>query len=154
MKIETLAGMVHEANRVYCHSIEQYDKEPWDMTPKIIQYSIEQGIKFLAANPDQTPEQMHENWFQYKLDEGWTYGTEVDVAEKKHNCMMPYAELPENEKLKDRIFHAIVHEFLDDLEWDEEGGVTIEGSSSDAETEGGKHIHAEGAVFTQAEVNS
>ena len=144
MNIETLANIVHEANRAYCVSIEQYDHEPWEMTPKIIKESAIQGIKELSRRPELTPQEMHENWFQYKLNEGWTYGVEKDIAAKVHPCMLPYDDLPEHEKVKDKLFHSIVKAFLDELEWDEQGGRVIEGES--------KHIHASGAVFTQVEM--
>jgi len=129
MKIETLARIVHEANRAYCLEIEQYDQTPWEVTPKIIQHSAIQGIKALAANPELTPEQMHENWMDYKLDEGWGYGETKDIEAKTHPCLMQYDNLPEFEKVKDLLFHSIVHAFLDELEWDEMGGVDIEVST-------------------------
>jgi len=128
MKIETLARIVHEANRAYCLENEQYDQEPWEMTPKIIQHSALQGIKHLAANPELTPEQMHQNWMDYKLEEGWKYAEVKDVEAKIHPCLVPFDELPEFEKTKDTLFHAIVHPFLDELEWDEPGGVDIHAS--------------------------
>lgn len=140
MKIEVLASMVHEANRAYCTSIEQYITAPWDLEPIIIQNSIIDGIKNIAANPGMTPSQSHDSWLQYKAAEGWVYGEIKDVEKKTHPCMVAYSDLPEYEKIKDRIFGSLVKEFLDELEYDEEGG--------------GKHIRATANIETTLSVNS
>ena len=47
-------------------------------------------------------EQVHEVWAQGRISEGWTYGTERDDENKKTPCLVPYNELPENEKEYDR----------------------------------------------------
>ena len=41
---------------------------------------------------------VHEVWSQNRMNEGWTYGTVRDDANKKHPCLIPYEELPESEK--------------------------------------------------------
>lgn len=45
---------------------------------------------------------VHEVWAKNRMDEGWTYGPERDDAHKKHPCLVPYEDLPENEKDYDR----------------------------------------------------
>lgn len=45
---------------------------------------------------------VHEVWARNRVDEGWTYGPERDDAHKKHPCLVPYEDLPENEKDYDR----------------------------------------------------
>lgn len=45
---------------------------------------------------------VHEVWAKNRMAEGWTYGPERDDTHKKHPCLVPYEELPENEKEYDR----------------------------------------------------
>lgn len=45
---------------------------------------------------------VHEVWAKNRVDEGWSYGPERDDAHKKHPCLVPYEDLPENEKDYDR----------------------------------------------------
>lgn len=45
---------------------------------------------------------VHEVWSKNRMAEGWTYGPERDDVNKKHPCLVPYDELPENEKAYDR----------------------------------------------------
>lgn len=47
-------------------------------------------------------ENVHDVWAQTRLSQGWTYGPERNDAEKKHPCLVPYSELPEEEKVYDR----------------------------------------------------
>ena len=45
---------------------------------------------------------VHEIWAETRIEQGWTYGPQRDDANKKHPCLIPYEELPEEEKVYDR----------------------------------------------------
>ena len=47
-------------------------------------------------------ENVHDVWAATRLAQGWTYGPERDDTEKKHPCLVPYDQLPEEEKVYDR----------------------------------------------------
>lgn len=47
-------------------------------------------------------ENVHDVWAKTRMDQGWTYGPERNDAEKKHPCLVPYDQLPEEEKVYDR----------------------------------------------------
>ena len=62
---------------------------------------------------EQLSEHNHNVWSRGRLQSGWTLGPERDDAKKEHPCLIPYNELPENEKEVDRhtatqILKAIV----------------------------------------------
>jgi hypothetical protein len=44
----------------------------------------------------------HEVWAAARIAEGWKYGVERNDERKEHPCLIPYKELPENEKEYDR----------------------------------------------------
>ena len=44
----------------------------------------------------------HEVWAQQRMAEGWTYGEKRNDERKEHPCLIPYGDLPENEKEYDR----------------------------------------------------
>jgi hypothetical protein len=44
----------------------------------------------------------HERWMQSKFDDGWKYATVTNKAKRLHNCLVPWKDLPEDEKDKDR----------------------------------------------------
>ena len=45
---------------------------------------------------------VHEIWAQERMAQGWTYGERRDDAQKHHPCLVPYEDLPEEEKVYDR----------------------------------------------------
>lgn len=45
---------------------------------------------------------VHEVWAQTRIAQGWKYGPERNDAEKRHPMLIPYEELPEDEKVYDR----------------------------------------------------
>lgn len=47
-------------------------------------------------------ENVHEQWAQGRVKEGWQYGPERNDKEKLHPCLVPYNELPDSEKEYDR----------------------------------------------------
>ncbi|HYL40208.1 MAG TPA: RyR domain-containing protein, partial [Candidatus Binatus sp.] len=47
-------------------------------------------------------EREHERWLRRKLKTGWRYGEPRDDARKLHPSIRPWAELPEEERDKDR----------------------------------------------------
>lgn len=46
---------------------------------------------------------VHEVWAQQRIKEGWTYGEKRDSFKKTTPCLVPYEDLPEEEKEYDRI---------------------------------------------------
>ena len=56
----------------------------------------------LTELTERIAENVHENWAAGRIREGWVYGSERDDARKTTPCLVPYGELPENEKDFDR----------------------------------------------------
>ena len=45
---------------------------------------------------------VHEVWAQNRIKEGWTYGPVRDDKKRQTPCLVPYDQLPEEEKAYDR----------------------------------------------------
>jgi ryanodine receptor 2 len=45
----------------------------------------------------------HDRWGRQRIDDGWTYGPRRNDETREHPCLVPYEELPESEKIYDRI---------------------------------------------------
>lgn len=45
---------------------------------------------------------VHEVWAQTRIAQGWQYGPERNDDEKTHPMLIPYEDLPEEEKVYDR----------------------------------------------------
>ncbi|HTH21960.1 MAG TPA: RyR domain-containing protein [Nitrososphaeraceae archaeon] len=109
MKTEDIARICHEANAAYCLSLGDTSQTDWDNAPDWQKKSAINGVKFHMEVPNgRTPEESHGNWLKEKLAAGWKYGKIKDPNKKEHPCCVPYDKLPEEHKVKDRIFTAIV----------------------------------------------
>jgi RyR domain len=56
----------------------------------------------LDQNMERLAEAEHNGWMAQRRRNGWRYGETRDDARKLHPTMLPYAQLPEREKGKDR----------------------------------------------------
>ncbi len=56
----------------------------------------------LLALTEQIAENVHDVWAISRIKEGWTYGPMRDNVAKTTPCLVPYNELPEEEKAYDR----------------------------------------------------
>ena len=72
-----------------------YIPEPMDLSLVDLPESLIQLSERIAEN-------VHDVWAKARIDEGWTYGEKRDDIHKKHPCLVPYDELPEEEKEYDR----------------------------------------------------
>lgn len=45
---------------------------------------------------------VHEVWAQTRISQGWSYSSERNDELKQHPCLIPYEELPEEEREYDR----------------------------------------------------
>lgn len=51
---------------------------------------------------EEIAENVHENWSAGRIAEGWSYGETRNDEKKTTPCLIPYSELPEEEKEYDR----------------------------------------------------
>ncbi len=109
------AVLAHEINRAYCRGIGDYSHLPWDEAPEWQKTSAIAGVEAMAANPSHTPEQSHEGWLAFKEADGWTYGPVKDPDIKQHPCMVPYNQLPPEQRIKDALFTTAVRTALNVL---------------------------------------
>lgn len=117
-RIEAIARVTHEANRAYCQTLGDNSQVSWDEAPQWQRDSAIMGVKFaltpktkLGGNDDAA---QHNAWLSQKLRDGWRYGPVKDPENKVHPCLLPYDELPEAQKLKDKLFRIVVGGLLTD----------------------------------------
>jgi hypothetical protein len=102
-----IARVAHEANRaLQIITNDPAPSPPWDEAPDWQQASAVEGVERAVAGA--TPEQLHEEWCDFKTLDDWRWGPVKDADAKTHPCLRPYAELPEGQKAKDDLFAAVV----------------------------------------------
>ena len=105
--IERIAKTAHDINKAYCEATGDFSQPTWEDAPDWQRDSALNGVAFHLEN-DVTPEDSHINWMKQKESEGWVYGDTKDPEAKTHPCMVPYAELPVEQRVKDYLFKAAV----------------------------------------------
>lgn len=106
--VEIIAKACHEANKRWCEANGDFTQAHWDMAELWQRQSAMKGVEFRLANPDAKESAQHDAWMADKEKDGWVYGEVKDAEAKTHPCMLPFEDLPDFQKKKDRLFCAIV----------------------------------------------
>ena len=123
---EQIAGVCYEANRALQDVLnDAHVPPPWQVMTPAEREPYVAGVRF-ALSPGpwwrrllaaiagrsgpvwRTPREQHDQWMAYKLADGWSYGAKVDELARTHPCLLPYDQVPDTQKAKDKLFQAIV----------------------------------------------
>lgn len=108
-----IARVAHEVNRVVTEFANDVPvQKPWDECSDEMKKSAIDGVEFFEKSPDASPEQAHENWLKFKVEQGWSYNGIYDEANKRHPNVRPFGALPPEVRLKDKVFRAVVGTML------------------------------------------
>jgi hypothetical protein len=79
---------------------EHWGARHWRFRARLVEVVDKQcfGDKFESA------EAAHNSWWRMYESLGWVYGPERDPNKKTHPDMIPFSELPKDERDKDEIF--------------------------------------------------
>jgi RyR domain len=110
---EQVASIAHEANRRVRHLLKEDPVPAWDHTSQDIQQSVVNGVRYRLQHPDATDAENHDNWVKFKTEQGWKLGAREDRSAKIHPNLVPYDELPEEQKIKDALFASVVRGLSD-----------------------------------------
>lgn len=72
-----------------------YTPQPVDTTDVVLPVELEQLVEEMSKN-------VHEVWAETRIKQGWTYGEQRNDELKTHPCLVPYEDLPDEEKEYDR----------------------------------------------------
>jgi len=74
---------------------ELYTPQPIDTSDIVLPKDLEKLIEQMSKN-------VHDVWAETRIKQGWTYGKKRDDELKTHPCLIPYEDIPEEEKVYDR----------------------------------------------------
>jgi hypothetical protein len=69
--------------------------DPRIVSAKRARKAVEEALEAMA-------EMEHEGWMEHKFRNDWTYHKDRDDKLKRHDCLVPFSVLPEDQKEKDR----------------------------------------------------
>ena len=70
-------------------------REPFDQSEPELPPELLERTEILARH-------VHDTWVRIRKAQGWTIGPQRDDVRKEHPCLVPYDQLPEDEKESDR----------------------------------------------------
>jgi len=112
MTIDDIARTCHEVNRAYCASLGDLSQLPWGEAPAWQRAAAIENVHLHLERRRQgvpaSPEESHRHWLREKQAAGWRHGPVKDPTTREHPSMVPYAELPAEERTKDALFAAVV----------------------------------------------
>ncbi len=115
--ITVIAGVCHGAIRNWLSGIELadgtawLDLEPWIRTDYI--RAVSYVVDRYTLGEKTTERQLHEEWVEHRKAHGWRYGEKKCVKTRLDPVLLPWEELTEIQKLRDRLFLNIVNTFLE-----------------------------------------
>ncbi len=112
MTTEDVARICHAANKEYCETLGDHSQKPWDEAEQWQRESAIKGVTFALYNPEAPPSAQHDAWLKDKEADGWKWGNVKDPINRLHPCMMPYEDLPAEQRGKDYLFRAIVRSMV------------------------------------------
>lgn len=109
--VEKAAKAAHTVSRAYAVIIGE-ELPAWSAAPAWMKQPVRSGVRVVLESWRVTPEQLHERWVAHKQRDGWKFGPVKDADKKTHPCMVGYDELPDEQRVKDSIFGAVVRSVL------------------------------------------
>ena len=74
---------------------KNYIPQPIDTSEVLLPEELNPLLEAMAKN-------VHEEWAETRIKQGWKYGEQRNDELKTHPCLVPYENLPEEEKEYDR----------------------------------------------------
>ena len=111
MKLEQISELCYEVNRAICAATgdPSFTVNSWDTAESYQKSAVRTGVANQLNDPAGTPEESHKRWCEYMRSEGWVFDAAKDVEQKTHPCLVPFSELPPEQRVKDCVFLAIVN---------------------------------------------
>ena len=112
-----IAKLCYDVNKAYSAVIGDLSfKRSWEDAFNWEREANIDGVRYVVENPYITPDELHERWVRYKVENGWKYGIVKDEQAKTHPNIVPYLNIPREIRVKDHIFLEIVKSRLKQCE--------------------------------------
>jgi hypothetical protein len=108
MTDEEIAKVCHAAHRAYCEVTGDTTQPAWDEASESERSGEIKLVRAAISNPEMTQQQQHESWREQMEREGWKKGKERDEDKMEDPAVVPFAELPPEQRRKGKLFLAVV----------------------------------------------
>lgn len=103
---EQIARVIHAVNGVLQEIHGEAGPQPdWQHTPKPMRARVLALVRLYRSGG--TPRAAHEQWVTMMEASGWRHGLEKSSKARTHPNMVSYPELPQCQRIKDSMSHAV-----------------------------------------------
>lgn len=106
MLIEICAQAAHDTNNTYCRAIGDTPSPQWSSLTSAQREGVRAGVRRAASGG--TARESHELWMASRLAEGWVYGPEKNFSDRTSPNLVPYDDLPPEQRIKNDLFLSVV----------------------------------------------
>jgi len=105
--VEDIARVCHDTIRaIQVITGDPLPAPPWESAGQEMRESTIASVQAVLGGA--SAEELHAHWCRRKAARGWRRGEFKSEEAKTHPGLVPFADLPESERVKDRVFGAIV----------------------------------------------
>lgn len=102
-----IAYVVHEVVRAYVEARGGY-MTPWSDARPGERKAMLHVVRNVRRQPDTPPGERHAAWCDRRRAEGWRWGPVLDIEAKAHPSLMPWPELPEDDRVRECLMIGAV----------------------------------------------
>lgn len=114
LMVDQIACTAHEAMWGYCLATGiMLMSGTWQTATEDVKDAKRRAVRRVWENPNVSVQELHEEWVNVKVAEGWRYGEGFDVVQKLHPWLVPFGELTRDQRTQYHIFKHVVEAFRD-----------------------------------------
>jgi len=108
MKTSHIALVAHQVMAAYRASIGDNQQTSWNEASEDKRTASIARAQAVIDNPNVPPEVAHADWIRARKAEGWKPGKKRDNDAKTHPMLIPFEDLPNEQKTEEYLYRAVV----------------------------------------------
>lgn len=106
--IHEIARVAHEAVCGVRLGFGEGESVPWSDTSPEEKSMASHMVVTIMRRPHLDSEQLHQDYCNDMVAKGWQYGPEHDAAAKLSPLLVPFGQLPVEQRVEDQVFRQVV----------------------------------------------
>lgn len=114
MNDEQIAALAYEARAAYDTASGTADTpRSWEDAPAYLKASYMAAVAWARENPGASARDAHEARLKAVFLKGWTRGDVIDQEAKTHPNLVPFDELPKDQRQRDEIGMVVIQTLVE-----------------------------------------
>lgn len=110
--IEQIAKTAHSIHRAYCIEMNIPTQPEWIDVEHSHKDVIYNTIRNILHGKISSIEESHNKFIESKTSQGWSFGKEYSIEDKKNPRLVEFNKLTKEQRIKERLFFECVKSFM------------------------------------------